>query len=98
MSTNPVNPRRVADAGGAGVPTSSAPTSADVARRANVSRATASYVLNGGTSQKMSEKTRNAVRLAAAELGYRPNLAAQSLATGASKIVLFVIPYVHLGE
>ncbi|PDQ36376.1 MAG: hypothetical protein B5766_01385 [Candidatus Lumbricidophila eiseniae] len=96
MPTNPVNPRRVADAGGAGG--AGVPTSADVARRANVSRATASYVLNGVTSQKISEKTRNAVRLAAAELGYRPNLAAQSLATGASKIVLFVIPYVHLGE
>jgi len=93
MPTDPVNPRRAADASVAGVP-----TSADVARRANVSRATASYVLNGVTSQKISEKTRNAVRLAAAELGYRPNLAAQSLATGASKIVLFVIPYVHLGE
>src|SRR6218665_2502826 len=96
MPTNPVNPRRVADAGGAGG--AGVPTSADVARRANVSRATASYVLNGVTSQKISEKTRNAVRLAAAELGYRPNLAAQSLATCASKIVLFVIPYVHLCE
>src|SRR6218665_3651327 len=93
MPTDPVNPRRAADASVAGVP-----TSADVARRATASRGTASYVLNGVTSKKISEKTVTAVRLAAAELGYRPNLAARSLATGASKIVLFVIPYVHLGE
>ena len=74
------------------------PTSADVARRANVSRATVSYVLNDVTSQKISDKTREAVLRAAEELGYRPNLAAQSLAAGASKIALFVVPSVHLGE
>ena len=73
------------------------PTSEDVARRANVSRATVSYVLNAVTSQKISEKTRRAVLRAADELGYRPNLAAQSLA-GASKIAMVVVPSVHLGE
>ncbi|HEY2643549.1 MAG TPA: LacI family DNA-binding transcriptional regulator [Galbitalea sp.] len=74
------------------------PTSADVARRANVSRATVSYVLNGVSSQKISDKTRKAVLRAADELGYRPNLAAQSLAAGASRIAMFVVPSVHLGE
>jgi DNA-binding LacI/PurR family transcriptional regulator len=74
------------------------PTSADVARRAKVSRATVSYVLNGVSSQKISEKTREAVLRAADELGYRPNLAAQSLAAGASRIAMFVVPSVHLGE
>lgn len=76
----------------------SMPTSADVAKRANVSRATVSYVLNGVTTQKISEKTREAVQRAADELGYRPNLAAQSLASGGSRLALFVIPGVHLGE
>jgi DNA-binding LacI/PurR family transcriptional regulator len=73
------------------------PTSADVARRAKVSRATVSYVLNGVTSQKISERTRDAVNRAADELGYRPNLAAQTLAAGASRIALFVVPSVYLG-
>lgn len=75
-----------------------APTSADVARRANVSRATVSYVLNRVSTQKISAKTRDAVHRAAQELGYRPNLAAQSLAAGASNVAMFVIPSVHLGE
>lgn len=74
------------------------PTSADVARRANVSRATVSYVLNGVASQKISDKTRRAVLAAASELGYRPNRAAQSLAAGTSRIAMFVVPSAHLGE
>ncbi|MFF1875804.1 LacI family DNA-binding transcriptional regulator, partial [Kitasatospora herbaricolor] len=74
------------------------PTSADVARLAKVSRATVSYVLNGVTSQKISDTTRDAVLRAAEELGYRPNRAAQSLAAGTSRIALFVVPSVHLGE
>ncbi|MFI0961239.1 LacI family DNA-binding transcriptional regulator [Streptomyces sp. NPDC021080] len=69
-----------------------------MARRANVSRATVSYVLNGVTSQKISDKTRQAVQRAADELGYRPNRAAQSLAVGGSRIAMFVVPSVHLGE
>lgn len=73
-------------------------TSADVARLAGVSRATVSYVLNGVASQKISETTREAVLRAAKELGYRPNRAAQSLAAGTSRIALFVVPSVHLGE
>ena len=74
------------------------PTSTDVARRANVSQATVSYVLNNVTTQKISEKTRTAVLQAAEELGYRPNRAAQSLAAGASRIAMFVVPSIHLGE
>ena len=74
------------------------PTSKDVARRANVSQATVSYVLNKVSTQRISEKTRVSVLNAAKELGYRPNRAAQSLVTGASRIVLLVVPTVHLGE
>ncbi|WP_017935796.1 LacI family DNA-binding transcriptional regulator [Nocardioides sp. Iso805N] len=93
MDARPVNPSDDREAGPATLP-----TSADVARRANVSRATVSYVLNGVTTQKISDKTREAVRRAAEELGYRPNRAAQSLAAGASRIAMFVVPSVHLGE
>lgn len=93
MSLRSVNSSTDSDAA-VGTP----PTSADVARRAQVSRATVSYVLNGVRSQKISEKTREAVLRAAEELGYRPNLAAQSLAAGTSKVAILVIPSVHLGE
>ena len=56
------------------------PTKADVARLANVSTATVSYVLNNVEGQTISARTRAAVQSAAQELGYRPNLAARNLA------------------
>jgi DNA-binding LacI/PurR family transcriptional regulator len=73
-------------------------TSSDVARLANVSRATVSYVLNNKSGQKISEQTREAVRRAAEQLGYRPNEAARRLASGQSRLVVFVVPHVRLGE
>lgn len=74
------------------------PTKADVARLANVSTATVSYVLNNVAGQRISEQTRAAVRGAAAQLGYRPNLAARNLASGGSGVVLYVVPRMALGE
>lgn len=53
-------------------------TRADVAARAGVSPAVVSYVLNGGP-RPVSDGTRDRVRQAVAELGYRPNHAARSL-------------------
>jgi DNA-binding LacI/PurR family transcriptional regulator len=53
----------------------------DVARLARVSRATASRVLNDAAGP--SANTRDAVRTAAAELGYELNPVARALATGA---------------
>lgn len=76
----------------------SRPTKADVARLANVSTATVSYVLNNVEGQRISEQTRAAVRSAAATLGYRPNLAARNLASGGSGVVLYVVPRMALGE
>ena len=76
----------------------SRPTSSDVARLANVSQATVSYVLNGAAGQKISEKTQAAVWKAARELGYRPNLAARNLKAGRGGVVLFVFPRMGLGE
>lgn len=73
-------------------------TGSDVARRAKVSRATVSYVLNDAPGQKISEQTRQAVLRAAEELGYRPNEAARSLASGRSRLVMLIVPHVRLGE
>lgn len=51
----------------------------DVARQAGVSPMTVSRVINGETNVR--EETRNRVTLAIRKLGYKPNLAARSLAT-----------------
>lgn len=77
---------------------SARPTKADVARLAKVSTATVSYVLNNAEGRTISPRTREAVRRAAKELGYRPNLAARNLARGGSGVVLYVMPRVALGE
>ncbi|MBO0677936.1 LacI family DNA-binding transcriptional regulator [Mycolicibacterium sp. S2-37] len=74
------------------------PTKADVARLAGVSTATVSYVLNNVSSQRISPRTRDAVRHAAKSLGYRPNLAARNLAVGGSGVVLYIVPRLSLGE
>ena len=74
-----------------------APTSTDVARRAGVSRATVSYVLNDTAGGRVGEETRQRVRAAAAELGYIPHAAARSLRAGHSGIVLLAAPEITLG-
>lgn len=74
------------------------PTHADVARLANVSTATVSYVLNHSVGRRISERTRAAVQRAADQLGYRPHAAARNLASGRSGVVLYVIPRVAVGE
>ena len=71
----------------------SAPTSADVARLAGVSRATISLVLNGRSSKvRISDGTRDKVMSAAAQLGYTPNHAARSLRQRRTQIITFVLP------
>jgi len=59
-----------------------APTSADVALAAGVSRATVSFVLNDKPNSRVSDDTRHRVLEAARLLGYTPNTAARSLASG----------------
>ncbi|MET7271315.1 MULTISPECIES: LacI family DNA-binding transcriptional regulator [Streptomyces] len=61
------------------------PTIADVARVAGVSRTTVSHALNG--LGKVDPRTRERVRQAAADLGYRPNLRAQRLRRGQAKAI-----------
>ena len=68
------------------------PTQADVARRASVSQAVVSYVLNASSSVTIPAATRERVLAAAAELGYVPNSAARSLRTQKTMTIAGVIP------
>ncbi|MEU5975401.1 LacI family DNA-binding transcriptional regulator [Streptomyces sp. NPDC047315] len=68
------------------------PTSRDVARVAGVSQATVSLVLGDKWRGRVSEKTARTVRVAAREIGYRPNLAARSLRLGRTRTALLVVP------
>ncbi len=68
------------------------PTGADVARRAGLSRATVSYVLNDTPHQVIPEQTRQRVLAAAADLGYTPSAAGRALRSGHSDVVLLLLP------
>ncbi|WP_030691899.1 LacI family DNA-binding transcriptional regulator [Streptomyces globisporus] len=68
------------------------PTSRDVARAAGVSQATVSLVLGEKWRGRVSERTAEAVRLAARGLGYRPNLAARNLRLGRTRTAMLVVP------
>ncbi|MER7517617.1 LacI family DNA-binding transcriptional regulator [Streptomyces sp. NPDC126499] len=68
------------------------PTSRDVARAAGVSQATVSLVLGDKWRGRVSERTAAAVRAAAGELGYRPNLAARNLRLGRTRTALLIVP------
>ena len=71
-------------------------TSEDVAKRAGVSRATVSQILNG-RGQRFASATRERVTQAAAELEYLPSSAGRTLALGSSDIVIAVIPNTTFG-
>lgn len=70
------------------------PTQNDVARRAGVSRATVSYVLNGLTDGRVpiSEDTLQRVTRAIEELGYEPDARAQALRSGSTHTIGVLIP------
>ncbi|WP_198667685.1 LacI family DNA-binding transcriptional regulator [Glycomyces dulcitolivorans] len=67
------------------------PTSHDVARLAGVSQSTVSFVFTG--REGISTPTREKVLRAAAELSYRPNLAARSMRTQRTGRLAVVIPF-----
>ncbi|MFI8997991.1 LacI family DNA-binding transcriptional regulator [Streptomyces sp. NPDC053542] len=67
-------------------------TSKDVARAAGVSQAAVSLVLGDKWRGRVSLAKADAVRAAARELGYRPNLAARSLRLGRTRTALLVVP------
>jgi DNA-binding LacI/PurR family transcriptional regulator len=62
-----------------------------VARHAGVSQSTVSLVLSGKSAGRISARTEAAVRQAAEELGYRPNVAARTLRTGTARTVGLVV-------
>jgi LacI family transcriptional regulator len=66
------------------------PSLADISRRAGVSVATASRVLNG-SSHPVAEATRRRVLAAADELGYRPSELARALVKRTSRIVGVIV-------
>lgn len=65
----------------------------EVSKLAGVSLATVSRVMNN--SGRVTEKTRSKVEAAMAELGYRPNSIAQSLASNRSNSVGILVPELH---
>ena len=66
------------------------PTLEAVARRAGVSRATVSRVVNGSTT--VAVQIRAAVNQAVEELGYVPNQAARSLVTQRTESIALILP------
>jgi DNA-binding LacI/PurR family transcriptional regulator len=72
-------------------------TSHDVAKKAGVSRATVSYVVNG-VPGKVTTETRERVLAAAADLGYTQYGPGRTLKSGVSDIVLFVLNDLPVGH
>src|SRR4030095_11709145 len=68
------------------------PTQADVARRAGVSQATVSYVLNNNTSIAVPTETRQRIQDAIRDLGYIPDRAARSLRMRKTYTLAGIIP------
>lgn len=65
-------------------------TLADVAKRAGVSRTTASFVTTGRRDMRISAEAVERVQAAARELNYRPNLLARSLRTSVRHNIGFI--------
>ena len=72
------------------MPTYSAPTLTDVAKKAGVSTATVSRCLN--TPDRVAKRTRDKVEDAIAELGYTPNFGARVMASKRTYTIGAIIP------
>ncbi|WP_238366449.1 LacI family DNA-binding transcriptional regulator [Mesobacterium pallidum] len=68
-------------------------TSVDVARKAGVSQSAVSRFFTPGAS--VSKKMADKIRVAADELGYRPNVLARAMITGKSRIIGLVVYYLE---
>lgn len=66
------------------------PTLSDVAARSGMSKSAVSMILNDRPGSRLSAEAAERVRAAAAELGYRPNPAAQSLRLGKTGTIGFI--------
>ena len=62
----------------------------DIAREAGVSVTTVSRVLN--KTGRIGSKTREKINKVIEEFGYHPNSAAQSMKTGRTRNIFFVVP------
>jgi LacI family transcriptional regulator len=71
--------------------TNGAPNIRDVARRAGVSVATVSFVLNEAQRHRIRPKTQHKVLQAVQQLGYSPNVSARNLAVGRSHILGVIV-------
>lgn len=69
-------------------------TLADVARLAGLSSAAASMILTGRPDTRLSAEAHERVHAAAAQLGYRPNVAARALRTDKTRTIAFISDYV----
>jgi LacI family transcriptional regulator len=69
-------------------------TLADVARLAGLSSAAASMILTGRPDTRLSAEAHERVHAAAAQLGYRPNIAARALRTDKTHTIAFISDYV----
>lgn len=67
------------------------PTSVDVARRAGVSQAAVSYVLNGVQNSHVSQEVQAKIWLAAQELGYSVHPSARALRKGRNDEICLII-------
>ena len=74
------------------MPPKSRSTQIDVARLAGVSQAMVSYVVNGNTTVKIPDDTRQRILEAMNELGYVPNALARGLRSGRTKTIGLVVP------
>ncbi len=90
MPNPPPRPGRQARAAAPSEPGGAAASIAAVAALAGVSTATVSRVLN--QSKPVNAETRGRVEAAVAQLGYRANPFARSLISGASQLILVVVP------
>lgn len=66
-------------------------TMRDIAKLADVSTATVSYVLNNNEKEKIPDETRNRILSIANELGYVPNLTARSLVKRKSGLIGVIV-------
>lgn len=74
------------------MPAMKRPTQADVAKRADVSQALVSYVINNNSSVTIPEETRQRIRDAMSDLGYAPNVSARRLRSSKTYTIAGVIP------
>ena len=69
-------------------------TLADVAKLAGLSSSAASMILTGRPDTRLSAEAHQRVHQAAAQLGYRPNVAARALRTDKTRTIAFISDYV----